>query len=85
MATIDETRCIGCTRCARACPTDAIVGAPRQIHGVLAEACGGCGACAEACPAGGITLKPVPVTLQSWYWPKPDDGFDARSGRERLQ
>lgn len=73
-AHVDESLCIGCTRCARKCPTDAIVGAAKQAHTVIADVCSGCGACVAACPVAGISLRPLPVTLQSWYWPKPDDG-----------
>ncbi len=73
VAHVDETVCIGCTKCARKCPTDAIVGAAKQIHGVVQDACTGCGACVETCPAHGIALQAIPVTLQSWYWPKPGD------------
>ncbi|SBW07082.1 putative iron-sulfur protein [uncultured Alphaproteobacteria bacterium] len=73
-AHVDESLCIGCTRCARKCPTDAIVGAAKQAHTVIADVCSGCGACVAACPVEGISLRPLPVTLQSWYWPKPDDG-----------
>lgn len=80
VARIDESVCIGCTKCARKCPTDAIVGAAKQIHGVISEACTGCGTCVETCPADGIHLEPVPVTLQSWYWPKPGDDAAAPSG-----
>lgn len=73
-AHIDEGLCIGCTKCARKCPTDAIVGAAKQVHTVIADVCSGCGACVATCPAEGIALRPLPVTLQSWYWPKPGDG-----------
>ncbi len=68
---IREDICIGCTRCFKACPTDAIVGAVKQIHGVLREACTGCGKCVENCPTESAYLAPLPPTLQSWYWTKP--------------
>ena len=38
VAFIDEERCIGCTRCLPPCPVDAIVGAPRLMHTVVAGA-----------------------------------------------
>lgn len=50
--------CIGCTKCLPVCPTDALVGAPLQLHDVLAEHCTGCGLCVAACPVDCIT--PVP-------------------------
>ncbi len=73
MAHVDESVCIGCTKCSRKCPTDAILGAAKQVHSVIKDACTGCGACVETCPAEGIRLEPVPVTLQTWYWPKPGE------------
>ncbi len=59
VAYIDEDRCIGCARCLPACPVDAIVGAPRQMHTVLTEPCTGCGLCLPPCPVDCIELRPV--------------------------
>jgi len=73
VALIKEDQCIGCGRCSRKCPTDAIVGAAKHIHSVVQDACTGCGACVAVCPAECIALEPIPVTLQSWHWPKPGD------------
>jgi H+/Na+-translocating ferredoxin:NAD+ oxidoreductase subunit B len=71
MAEIKEEICIGCTRCFKVCPTDAIMGAAQQIHVVFREACTACGKCEEVCPTESVKLQPVPVTLQSWHWHKP--------------
>ena len=71
MAEIKEEICIGCTRCFKVCPTDAIMGAAQQIHVVFREACTACGKCEEVCPTESVKLQPIPVTLQSWYWHKP--------------
>ena len=71
IAVVTEEICIGCCRCLKVCPTDAIVGAAKQIHNVLREACTGCEACIERCPTEALTLLPVPDTLQHWVWPKP--------------
>jgi electron transport complex protein RnfB len=74
MAEVKEEICIGCTRCFKVCPTDAIMGAAQQIHVVFREACTACGKCEEVCPTESIKLQPIPVTLQSWYWHKPLTG-----------
>lgn len=71
LATIEESLCTGCTRCYKACPTDAIVGANKQIHAVIAEACTGCAKCKDACPEDCIHLLPESVNLDNWHWPKP--------------
>jgi len=70
-AEVKEEICIGCTRCFKVCPTDAIMGAAQQIHVVFREACIACGKCEEVCPTESIKLQPILVTLQSWYWHKP--------------
>lgn len=71
IAEVREEICIGCTRCFKVCPTDAIMGAAQQIHAVFREACTACGKCEEVCPTESIKLQPIPATLQSWYWHKP--------------
>jgi electron transport complex protein RnfB len=72
IAEVKEDLCIGCTRCYKVCPTDAIMGAAKHIHSVFREACTACGKCVETCPTEAIAMRPVPATLQSWYWTKPD-------------
>ncbi len=71
VAGVREEICIGCTKCFKACPTDAVFGAVKQIHSVMREACTGCAKCEPVCPTGAIELTPVPVTLGTWVWPKP--------------
>lgn len=46
--------CIGCTKCARACPVEAISGKVREKHVIDQEKCIKCGACYTACP-----VKPI--------------------------
>jgi Na+-translocating ferredoxin:NAD+ oxidoreductase subunit B len=59
VAVINEPACIGCVRCVEVCPVDAIVGAARFTHTVLAADCTGCELCIPACPVDCITLAPV--------------------------
>lgn len=63
LAVIDEALCIGCTKCIAVCPVDAILGAAKQMHGILTDACTGCGLCLPPCPMDCIALidvKPPP-------------------------
>jgi electron transport complex protein RnfB len=71
VARVSEATCTGCTRCFKVCPTDAIVGAPKQIHAVVADACIGCKKCIEVCPTECLQMHPVEVTLRNWRWNKP--------------
>ncbi|MBT9494254.1 MAG: electron transport complex subunit RsxB [Paucibacter sp.] len=66
LAVIDEAWCIGCTLCIKACPVDCIVGAPKQMHVVVAEQCTGCELCVPACPVDCISLTPVKPELSGW-------------------
>lgn len=59
VAHIDESRCIGCVLCVRACPVDAIVGASQFMHTVIASECTGCELCLPACPVDCIELLPL--------------------------
>ena len=68
-AIIDESACIGCTVCIRACPVDAIIGARRWMHAVLESECTGCGLCIEPCPVDCISMVPArtgPATPEGW-------------------
>ncbi|GAA0888371.1 RnfABCDGE type electron transport complex subunit B [Rhodanobacter soli] len=60
LARIVEADCIGCTKCIQACPVDAIVGASKLMHTVLADDCTGCELCVAACPVDCIVLEPMP-------------------------
>lgn len=59
VAVIDEQHCIGCTLCIQACPVDAIVGANKRMHTVLADWCTGCDLCLPPCPVDCIEMVEV--------------------------
>ncbi|HXF66968.1 MAG TPA: RnfABCDGE type electron transport complex subunit B [Burkholderiales bacterium] len=56
VAVIDEQACIGCTLCIQACPVDAIVGAAKLMHTVIAAECTGCRLCLPPCPVDCIAM-----------------------------
>jgi electron transport complex protein RnfB len=66
VAFIDEARCIGCTLCIQACPVDAIVGAAKRMHTVIAELCTGCDLCVPPCPVDCIAMLPLPEAQAPW-------------------
>lgn len=65
VAVIDEARCIGCTKCLPPCPVDAIVGAPRRMHTVIADICTGCELCVAPCPVDCIAMRPRLASVAS--------------------
>jgi electron transport complex protein RnfB len=80
VAVIDETLCIGCTLCMQACPVDAIVGAAKQMHTMVAELCTGCDLCVPPCPVDCIAMVRVSGEATGWdAWTQPQ----ADAARER--
>lgn len=72
LARIDENECIGCLKCVRACPVDAILGAAGRMHTVLPQNCTGCGLCVAPCPVDCIDLVPATSgSIREWCWPRP--------------
>lgn len=69
VAVIDESACIGCALCLDACPVDAIVGANKYLHTVIADRCTGCELCIAPCPVDCIEL--AAVERKAWSWPRP--------------
>jgi len=62
LAVIDENVCIGCTLCIQACPVDAILGASKQMHTVIASECTGCELCLAPCPVDCISMEPLSLS-----------------------
>ncbi|MDR2174212.1 MAG: RnfABCDGE type electron transport complex subunit B [Burkholderiales bacterium] len=73
-ARVAEEACIGCARCLKVCPLDALIGAPKWLHAVLPALCSGCGVCVPVCPVDCIVLEPAG---RKWT------GDDAAAARNR--
>jgi electron transport complex protein RnfB len=65
IAWIDEARCIGCARCLAPCPVDAIVGAQKYMHTVIADRCTGCELCLPPCPVDCIEMRESPDPVEN--------------------
>ena len=62
-AVIREDECIGCTKCIKACPVDAIIGSAKLMHNVLTHECTGCGLCVAPCPVDCIEMVSIEAPL----------------------
>jgi electron transport complex protein RnfB len=71
LVVIDEAHCIGCTLCIQACPVDAIVGAAKLMHTVIASECTGCDLCLPPCPVDCIDVIVAPAEFDQWRSPRP--------------
>ncbi|MEO5625690.1 MAG: RnfABCDGE type electron transport complex subunit B [Dokdonella sp.] len=86
VAFIDEDVCIGCTKCIQACPVDAIVGAAKRMHTIIAAECTGCELCLPPCPVDCIALLPIATAplARAQVLARATDArarFDARNAR----
>jgi electron transport complex protein RnfB len=87
VAVIDESACIGCTLCIQACPVDAIVGAAKQMHTIIASLCTGCDLCVPPCPVDCIDMQAATPGRTGWAaWSQADADaararHDARTSR----
>lgn len=55
--TIDPAKCIGCTKCARQCPVNAISGEIKKPHLIDQDTCIKCGQCMAVCPVKAISVE----------------------------
>ena len=78
IARIVESQCIGCTLCLDPCPTDAILGASKQMHTVLIEDCTGCELCIQVCPVDCIEMVDSNFDRSGPIWPQFSDAEIAR-------
>ncbi|MBN3765356.1 electron transport complex subunit RsxB [Burkholderia sp. Ac-20365] len=87
VAFIDESLCIGCTLCMQACPVEAIVGAPKQMHTIVADLCTGCDLCVPPCPVDCIEMIPVTGDHTGWdAWSEPQaEGARTRHEQRRAR
>jgi electron transport complex protein RnfB len=86
LARIVEADCIGCTKCIQACPVDAIVGASKLMHTVLADDCTGCELCVPACPVDCIVLEPMsPAQIDTAHAEAARTHFQRRAARLQSQ
>ena len=85
VAVIDEDVCIGCTQCILACPVDAIVGAAKLMHTVIASWCTGCELCIAPCPVDCIALLPAATLPDADLSRARHDFRDARLARDAAE
>ena len=71
VAFIAEDLCIGCTLCIQACPVDAILGAAKHMHTIIASECTGCELCVAPCPVDCISMEVIGETPDNWKWKYP--------------
>ena len=76
---IDENNCIGCTKCVKACPNDAIIGSKNQIHVVIEQWCRSCGECLSVCPTDCIS-----IVTKKFSNSKPVENFAKKIKRDDL-
>jgi electron transport complex protein RnfB len=78
VAMIIEEDCIGCTKCLIVCPVDAIVGAAKMMHTVIANECTGCELCLPPCPVDCIVMK---TTTTKYLVPLAKQRYQAKQQR----
>ena len=84
VALIDEATCIGCAKCLPPCPVDAIIGARKQMHTVIAALCTGCELCIAPCPVDCISMVPRAAGANAPAASDAPSVPDAQSNRRRF-
>lgn len=84
VALIDEAACIGCAKCLPPCPVDAIIGARKQMHTVIAAICTGCELCIAPCPVDCISMVRRAAAADAPAASEPPAGPDPQSNRQRF-
>ena len=91
---VDKTRCTGCTRCVRVCPTEAI--RVREKTAIIdSQKCVDCGLCIEACSFGAIKTLSDPLSsienypykvaiISSSYFGQFTEDIDYKTARKAL-
>jgi electron transport complex protein RnfB len=71
VAIIDENTCIGCTLCIQACPVDAIVGAAKQMHTIIASCAPAANCACRPARSNASAWKPIGENIDNWKWKYP--------------
>ena len=56
---IQESKCVGCSKCVNKCPTNAIVGKNFCVHSIITDNCINCNICINICPVNCIKQKKI--------------------------
>lgn len=83
VAVIDETTCIGCAKCIKACPVDAIIGARKLMHTVIEDWCTGCELCIPPCPVDCIRMESSAAFPDADFSRRNYDNKQAREARDK--
>ncbi|MCG5030493.1 RnfABCDGE type electron transport complex subunit B [Mesosutterella sp. OilRF-GAM-744-9] len=79
IARIRASECIGCGRCLRVCPVDAVIGGQKRLHAVIEGVCTGCALCQSACP-----LACIDMVEAGRVWSREDARLARRRHEQKL-
>jgi electron transport complex protein RnfB len=85
VAFIVEDKCIGCVKCIAVCPVDAILGAAKFMHTVIASECTGCELCIAPCPVDCIAMQPLSLAVESQAFVKVNKYADSQLAKKRYE